>query len=200
MNNELMDSNYIRHFGWGQTRAPSTKCNDIPFAKYSQQINSQGLWVGNADQFSTTLSDINRPLTCYDLFMSKNTVRLISEKVSQLLQGVDPHGRKIVIPDDIIGNVMDQVYISYQPNVGSIYSRYQVPSGTSDNMAQNMINQTIEIIYNDVKNEADMIKHNQSLNVWDSVLGDFNKNGLRQYSKIYVREKRPDPMQFHMRY
>ena len=42
--------------------------------------------------------------------------------------------------------------------------------------------------------------YNEKLTIWTTLLGDFNEHGLRQYPPIKLRNKRPDPMLFHMRY
>lgn len=135
-------------------------------------------------------------------YYSRETVQMISNKVTELLQGVDQNGRDIVVPDYIIGNVMDAVYIKYRPITGDIYGRYNVPSSSTypENYTQNMIDQTIEMIVSTIKTEFGMIENNRKLTAWTTILGDFNAQGLRAHPDIKIRRRRPDPLQFNMNY
>lgn len=141
--------------------------------------------------------------TCIKNYYSRDTVKIISRKVTELLHGVDPQNRPIIVPDHIIANVMDTVYNTYRPETSDIYARYNIPSSSqasSESYVQNMIDQTIEIITADVKNNLGMEECNSKLSVWTTVLGDFNSNGLRSHPQIKLRNKRPTPLLFNMNY
>ena len=133
-------------------------------------------------------------------YYSQETVKLISKKVSELLQGVDPRNRKIVVPDQTIINVMNGIEASYRPPTGDIYGRYNVPDSSQLDQIQDMINQTIELITSDVRNNLEMDENNSKLTAWTTVYGDFNDHGLRSHAPIKVRNRRPAPMQFNMNY
>lgn len=138
---------------------------------------------------------------CIAKYFSPETVRTISRKVTELTLGVDPKNRPIVVPDATICGIMSEVYQSFRPATGDIYSRYIVPSGVGpQSYVQNMIDQTIEIITNNIRNSLEMEENNRKLTIWTTVYGDFNEHGLRQYPPIKILEKRPNPMEFHMRY
>jgi len=145
-------------------------------------------WNGGDDQIKKYFSD--------------GTVRIISAKIIDLLQGVDPQGRTIIVPDKTILSVMNDIYESYRPPVGDIHTRYIVPTGSlyRDNYIQNMIDQTIEVITSDVRNTIGIEENNKKLTVWTTVYGDFNRHGLQQTSQIKIRNKHPAHFQFHMRY
>jgi len=139
---------------------------------------------------------------CFDEYFSEETIRIISKKISDLLEGVDTYGRRIQVPDSTICDIMSAVYNSHRPQVGDIYSRYII-SGMEDkrNDVRDMIDRTIQVIVSDVKNTYDTIKCNNSLSIWNTLYGDgVNKAGLRQTSKIYTRERRPMQMMFNMNY
>jgi hypothetical protein len=143
-------------------------------------------------------SDYN---SCIKQYFSHETINIISRKLTQLLQGVDPKNRQIIIPDDKIGFVMDSIYQNYRPPTGDIYGRYNVPSGDSTvSYVQDMIDQVIEVIYADVKNNLEMEQYNSKLSAWVQVLGDFNDNQLRSYAPIKTRVRRPNPLEFNMKY
>jgi len=134
-------------------------------------------------------------------YFNDSTVDLISYKITELLQGVDPENRPIIVPKENIVNVMNNIYSSYRPNTGDIFGRYTIPSGTTtDSYIQNMIDQVIEVITSDVRTSILQETSNSRLSVWNTVYGDFNPHGLQQHSFIKVRNKRPTPFQFHMRY
>lgn len=140
---------------------------------------------------------------CIREYYSKSTLNTISRKVTELLHGVDPNNRPILVPDHIISNVMDSVYNTFRPETKGIYARYNIPSNSqasSESYVQNMIDQTIEIITSDVKNNLGMEECNSKLSVWTTVLGDFNDHGLQSHPQIKIRNKRPTPMQFNMMY
>lgn len=129
---------------------------------------------------------------CIKKYFSQETVNTISTKLSDLLQGVDPKGRPIIVPDKTICSVMSQVFTNYRPATKDIYGRYNVPSNTAESYVQSMIDQTIEIIFSDVLNNLGMDEVNSKLSAWNTVLGDFNENGLRSHPVIKIREKRPN--------
>jgi hypothetical protein len=134
-------------------------------------------------------------------YYSHETIQIISHKVTELLMGVDPQNRPIIVPNKTISSVMDSVYSTYRPPTGDIYGRYNVPSGESTtSYIQNMIDQVIEIIVSDVRNNLETEENNSKLSIWSTLYGDFNNQGLQQHSKIKVRNKRPTPMQFMMNY
>ena len=138
---------------------------------------------------------------CIKKYYSEDTLRIISRKVTELLQGVDPQNRPIVVPDNTICSVMNDIYTGFQPPTGDIYTRYIIPSGMStQSYVQSMIDQVIEVIVSNVKNTLEMEQNNEKLTVWTSLLGDFNHAGLRQHPPLKILKKRPAPFQFNMNY
>lgn len=137
---------------------------------------------------------------CIEKYFSQDTVNLISRKVTELTMGVDKKNRPIRVPDYLIQNVMDGVFQGYKPSTGDIYSRYIIPAGEDKNMVQSMIDQCIEIIVSNIRNQLGIEEQNEKLTAWVQLYGDFNTAGLRQHSPIKVQEKRPSTMQFHMNY
>ena len=132
-------------------------------------------------------------------YYSEKTIKLISEKISKLLDGIDEKGRKIIIPDKTISHVMSSVHNNYKPNVGDIHSRYIIESDYN-NMYQNMIERTIDLIVSDVKNHELTRQNNEKLTIWTTVLGDHNEHGLRSHDIIKIRNKHPQRMAFFENY
>jgi hypothetical protein len=138
---------------------------------------------------------------CIQKYFSNNTVQTIKKKVTELTLGVDPQNRPIVVSDDVICNLMSEIYNSFRPATGDIFTRYIIPSGTTSvSYVNDMINQVIEVLVSNIKNTTMMDENNKKLTVWTTVLGDFNEHNLRSHSVIKVRNKRPAPFQFNMNY
>ena len=126
---------------------------------------------------------------CIRKYFSPQITRIISRKITQLLQGVDKENRPIIVPDDTIHNVLNNVYTAYRPPTKDIYGRYNIPTYNPENDVQNMIDQTIEIITSDVRANLGMQQCNEALSAWTTVFGDFNEHGLRQHAPIKIRER-----------
>ena len=68
------------------------------------------------------------------------------------------------------------------------------------NDAETIIDRTITLIFDYYRNEIGMEENNKQLTVWTTILGDFNKHGLRQTPPIKTQKRRPDPFLFNMNY
>ncbi len=137
----------------------------------------------------------------YQSLWTPERLLLIQAKITQLLDGVDETGRQIQVPIDTIASVLSNVYESNRPEVGSIYSRYiQMEPESNRNDIREIIDRTINIIVSQVKNELLTIEQNKKLTIWNTLYGDFNKEGLRQHTPIKIRNKHPQLMAFQMNY
>ena len=136
------------------------------------------------------------------LFAPK-TLDTISSKITELLHGVNAEGRSIIVPNDKIAHVMSQLLNNRPTNrqLGDVYTRYIIINPQQECPAESIINRSINIIVNYIRNEQGMITANKQLSIWDSVLGDFNRKGLRAHAPISaIRKKRPQTMMFNMNY
>ena len=139
--------------------------------------------------------------SCISALFSKQNLKLVSNKISELLQGVDVKGRKIVVTDDVICSVMSNIQQNRIPQVGDIYSRYIIGDGNPRNDFNDIVSETIATIVTYTKGEFGMAENNNKLNIWDAtILGSFNKLGLRSHPPIKIRNRRTAPMQFNMNY
>lgn len=131
---------------------------------------------------------------------TKRTVALIRKKVSDFLQGVDMKGRRIYPSDNVVITALWGIFQNYQPNeIGDIYGRYLVVNPNRDDYTT-LVDQTISFLSQSIKNDIEMSQNNEKLSVWDTILGDFNSQGLRSHPILYMKEKRPDPFLISMRY
>lgn len=138
---------------------------------------------------------------CIRILFSKENIDAVSRKITQLLQGVHPQNRPILVPNSTIASVMSNVYTSRNPIVGDIYSRYIVVNENIRNDNAEIVDRTIEIIVNQIRNDYEMAENNNKLTIWNSIYGEgVNDVGLRQFPPIKIREKHPQYMAFNMNY
>lgn len=136
----------------------------------------------------------------FKLLFSKDRMLTYQQKITQLLEGVGK-GRPIIVPLDTIGSVLFQCYESNNPQVGDIYSRYiQEGIESQRNDTRDIVDRAINIIVSQIRNEYEITENNRKLTVWNSLYGDFNKQGLRAHAPIKLRKKRVPQMMFMMNY
>jgi len=137
-----------------------------------------------------------------EYLFSPTTIEMISKKVTELLEGVEKDGKSIIVTDNVICNVLSSIVANEKRpgNIGDIYSRYTIPANSPAYATTNIIDRTIEVIVSYIKNEEGMIETNQSLSIWNSILGGQNKLGLLPHSKIKLQERTPQHMAFNMNY
>lgn len=131
-------------------------------------------------------------------FFSMDTALFISRKITELLRTFYPPG--IIVPLDKIIDVMNAIYEAYRPATGDIVSRYTIPSNENPNCVDEMINQVIQVIVPQIKDNLEMDQRNSQLSVWTALYGSFNEEGLRAHGPIKTRVRRPQPMLFNMNY
>jgi hypothetical protein len=131
---------------------------------------------------------------------SKQTVKTIQQKTSEYLMGVDEQGRRILPSERIIESALLGVFNNHRPNTGDIYGKYTVVNDNSRDDYTYIVDQVISLLVRNIRNDLEMQRNNSKLTIWTTLMGDFNEHGLRQHAPIKLRNKRPDPMLFHMRY
>lgn len=133
-------------------------------------------------------------------YFSQGTVSFIQNKVFDILKCTFPEG--VIVPCHIITNVMNNIYESFRPPTGDIYSRFTIPSNdvAANSYLDNLVNQVISVIVSQVKSTLLIERHNQSLTAWTTLLGDFNDKGLRSHAPIKIRNKKPRSALFNMNY
>jgi hypothetical protein len=62
-----------------------------------------------------------------------------------------------------------------------------------------VINQVVEFMAEHIKTEYEINTNNKRFSAWSALYG-ANDVGLRAHSQIKIREKRPTPFQFHMKF
>jgi len=113
-------------------------------------------------------------------FFSTTNVHYISNEITRRLAGVHSEGKNIIVSDKQIISVMDSIYKNTYRDI--------------DKMTIMVVGYIVDYVTADLQTEA----QNKKLSIWTTNFGP--ETGLRQYSKIKVREKGPTRMVFNMNY
>ena len=139
--------------------------------------------------------------TTEQFLFSDPVINLIQNKCKELLRGIDPYGRDIIIQKPTICDMLDTIWANYQrQNIGDIYTIFNIPPDNKTLSSDEIIDQAIEAIVANVSADLGMRVYNSTLTKWTIVYGYLNEHGLRGHDIIKVQEKRPAPMQFNMNY
>lgn len=161
---------------------------------YNQYIDSSNQQVGWQDSIANWNPLVRQLFT-------KQTLNLIRNKVALYTKGVDPKGRTIIPSDRVISEALYSIFRIYQPNeVGDIYSKFTVVNPANRNDYATIVDQTINLLTRGIQADIEMSEQNWKLNIFDTILGDFNKQGLRSHPILYMKERRGDPFLFNMNY
>lgn len=154
-------------------------------------LNTQYMkYVGYDDTFMPTVRAL----------FNRSTVLFIQKMVYDLSKAHFPQG--VLVKYDIVANVLSAVFNNFRPPTGDMYSRFTIPFDdmANNDYTSNIISQTIRIILDNVVDTLGMERCNQSLDVWTTLLGDFNKHGLRSHDQIKVLRNKPPSALFFENY
>lgn len=121
--------------------------------------------------------------------------------ITKSLDGVHPEGKDIIVPLENIVSVLSNIYENAnRTQIGDIYTRYIIPQATPRNDVETINKQTIQAIVNMLRVQFETEENNKKLTIWNTVYGDFNKEGLRAHAPIKLRNRHPQYMAFNMNY
>ena len=176
-----LDNNLLRYPGWYQTKQG---CSGGSFSLFgSQPIFTPGQ-------------------SPYEKLFSNETIDALTASINAQLQGIGPDGQNVMYTPNAVAGELSTVFNTTRVPTGDIYSRYIIDDPDECwNFIQRVLDRTQELMVSVTQNQYGAIRCNNQLSIWPAtVLGDFNKLGLRQTPKIKIRERHPEYMQFHMRY
>lgn len=166
----------------------------------SYDIDYSTHFIKNIGFDHSTLKESKDCMTLIDFF-SKQNVDELSTKITQLLSNEDCKKRPIIVPHKTIYAVMVDVHENFIPEIGDIHSRFHINIDDPVSHLTKLNNKVIDIIVTDVKSNMGIERINSKLNIWTSVLDDFQGSGIKRYDdKVKIRENGPQRMMFHMRY
>lgn len=137
--------------------------------------------------------------------MSSNTRTHIKTKVQAHIKGL-----MLDVKNDYIDTILRTEINNYRSryrndntkvtldNVNNIYTNGLSTFKQKDIF--NIISDTVSRIVSSITVEHNMIVNNSKLDKWDTVLGDQNKHGIRQFTNIKLNNKKPPGMMFNMTY
>tara|TARA_B100001769_G_C22014395_1_gene545141 strand:- start:363 stop:866 length:504 start_codon:yes stop_codon:yes gene_type:complete len=133
----------------------------------------------------------------YQVLYSQETVNYICQTVTKYLYPI--MNKAVIIPDEQIREMINSVWETEKGgDMANIYTKDTFDF--NKNFFNRIVGITIQSITSQIKNQYEMTVVNNSLDIRNSLYGDFNECGLRAHSKIKLRENRPPSMQFHMHY
>lgn len=149
-------------------------------------------------------------------YYDPSVITWISDAVMHKTMGLDK--RPIRVTDRVIESVLDSFLSNHRAFPGDIFTRYNIPgdgnfSGdfgvvktpdftVKDNVgfsSNYVLNQVVEFMAEYIKTEYQINENNKRYSAWSALYG-ANDVGLRAHSQIKLREKRPTPFQFHMKF
>lgn len=133
----------------------------------------------------------------YQYFFSEENIKMLSKTITHLLKS---GGQTINVADNVIAGVMSNVAANFNPRTGDIYTRYTITSSSPRDDLQNMNDQVVTVIVNTIRGEQDQQLCNSRLNIWNTVFGTFNSEGLRAHSAIKTKENDYMKGMFSMNY
>lgn len=134
----------------------------------------------------------------YKALFSELNIRNVQKEVNR--QCMNLINKNIwVVPEQIV-NMLSSVLRNNSPMIGDIFTRFVIPSEVPRNDFLVINSRAINIMVSQIVEEERMTAYNESLTIWTTNYGDFNKHGLRRHDIIKTRQKDVQRGQFHMRY
>lgn len=137
----------------------------------------------------------------YQTLFSGEVVEMIRKEVLSRVAKSNARNVKIVLSSNTVRDALSSVHRNYKPPVQDMFSMHlQAHNYNRLGKEEQIIKETIELMSKQCINELDTLHYNSQLSKWNTLLGDFNQEGLRSHDKIKLRHKRPSSFQFNMKY
>lgn len=122
----------------------------------------------------------------YKFLFSIQNIQYISKQIGKTLAtyGIND----VRVSPRVIGGVLSNLFQNSNPKIGDIYTRYIIPQEEPRNDVASITNQAIIVIANTILAEQQQFVYNGKLNIWNTVLGDFNSNGLRSHAPLKIKK------------
>jgi hypothetical protein len=158
-------------------------------------------------------------------YFDPSVIAWISDAVMHKTLGVDR--RPIKVSEAVIRDVLDSFLSNHRAFSGDIHTRFNIPGdgnfsgdfgsvkfeerSTRDAMMDHAIasnvglssnyilNEVVEFMSDYIRTEYEINTNNKRFSAWSALYG-ANNVGLRAHPIIKLREKRPTPFQFHMKF
>ena len=94
--------------------------------------------------------------------------------------------KKIVPSERIVIIALYGVFENHIPRTGDIYGKYLVVDQTQRDDYGYIVDKTISLLIDGIKNDIEMTEANNKLTIWNTVLGDFNEK-LNIYLAVLMK-------------
>lgn len=112
----------------------------------------------------------------YTFLIGDKNVKMLSDKITELLDGVHPEGLKIKVPYETIRHVVSTKFKLFQS-----YDPVKINE------------EVVSFIVGYIRAEFQAIKTNQNYSVWNTLLSEeFNDHGLRAVPSIKIKRRYPN--------
>ena len=135
--------------------------------------------------------------------MSNDTKKYIREEIDKKINDVN-----LQVKDDYIVKMMIHEINNFRSRYGTNTNKMtpvEVQNIYTNKLSKfkpieifSIVSDVIERISSNILIENNMIKNNNKLDKWNTILGDNNKHGLRSHTQIKLNEKKPKGMLFNM--
>ena len=135
--------------------------------------------------------------------MSNDTKKYIREEIDKKINDVN-----LQVKDDYIVKMMIHEINNFRSRYGTNTNKMtpvEIQNIYTNKLSKfkpieifSIVSDVIERISSNILIENNMIKNNNKLDKWNTILGDNNKHGLRSHTHIKLNEKKPKGMLFNM--
>lgn len=220
--NKLLNDNYIKTLA-NELRITDTDIIINSILLHLRPYIFSGKSINNND-INTIKTNVKQTLQFNELYMKDINSQLkflfLPDTIDHIKKTVESkiETSKSIKKDYIIGMLKYEIS-NYRSRYGSDREVKRMPNTVTDEFGNeivnvyvdllsklnnrdifNIINDTISKITSNIKIEQNMINNNSKLDKWNTILGDNNTNGLRQYTSIKLNNKKPKGMLFNMNY
>jgi hypothetical protein len=174
---EPIKTNHLSDTSFQPFKHPGAWRGSIPYEIYKPATPFLDNYEYDPDEdpFNYYVGQDELPKEFKDYF-SKDRLVQIQERISKLLQGLHPEGKTIIVPIETIKHVLSRFFDNKRDNVWR------------------MIDNSIETIVTQIRDEFEINESNSKLNNWIVKLDETDYGGgiesaLRAHDVIKIREK-----------
>lgn len=126
-----------------------------------------------------------------DGFFSAASEKLVADMVTAQLDAQFPE-KKFFLKKELVRGVMASIEKSSMPSEVGLFA-------VRGNYMFELLDKAVNFLVSSIATEQRTVENNESLTVWDTILSESNRHGLRAHSKVKINEKKM-PSKISMRY
>jgi hypothetical protein len=126
-----------------------------------------------------------------DDFFSAASEKLVADMATEQLNAQFPE-KEFFLKKELVQGVMASIEKSSMPSEIGIFA-------VRGSYLFELLDKSVNFLVSSIATEQRTIENNEALSLWDTVLSDSNRHGLRSHAKIKINEKKM-PSKISMRY